>query len=419
VTSRSEKPTPQVSAKPPTTEASYHVEIRPSIRAIGEDVWDALGPLESAVRSPFESFAWLASLEDAGCVGGDTGWAPAHLVLRSEAPSEAATPSPHGKQDEVLAALPLYAKFHSEGEFVFDWSIAEASERAGVRYYPKLVSAVPFTPATGARILVHPACTLSAEALVSVFAQTLKKLTQEDFSSAHVLFPGGSESDRWEASGFLGRSGMQYQFHNPGYQSFEEFLATLPSKKRTQLRRERKQPAYDGVTIATERGRHSQASIDAMFAFYSNTVAQFYYGRQYLNRDFFELVCQRFADKLSWVFARKEGKAIAGAFNIAHDGVLYGRYWGTNVSMPFLHFNVCFYHGIDECIAERKKRFEPGAGGEHKRVRGFVPTETRSAHFFAHQGLKAAVKDFYARERRAIHHEIAEYGSGKARASSE
>jgi uncharacterized protein len=372
-------------------EQTYTLRSFSQIEEIGQTAWDALiGSDDGAPEtSPFVEYTWLHCLEEAGCVHENRGWAPHHLALYNQA-------------EELIAALPLYLKMNSEGEFVFDWAWADASRRMGAPYYPKLVAGVPFTPASGARLLVRPDCAVPRATLVRLFADALRKTVDtSEVSSAHVLFPHLDEAQLWEDAGFIGRSGVQYQFHNPGYADFEAFLQTLPSKKRTQIRRERKQPERDGVQITTERELTAE-TIEAMHHFYGLTVDQFMYGRRYLNRKFFELVASRFAHRLAWVIARKDGKPIAGAFNVKKGKTLYGRYWGASETLPFLHFNVCYYHGVEECIREGLSKFEPGAGGEHKRVRGFAPTETFSAHYVKHQRLQSAVHDFVRRERAAI-----------------
>ncbi len=369
------------------------------ISDVPEAEWNAL---VRADASPFVEHAWLACLEEAGCVGGRTGWLPRHLVLYDGG--------------EIVAAAPAYLKMNSEGEFVFDWSWADLAERMGIAYYPKLILAVPFTPATGHRVLWHPS--RDRGETVAVFAQAVRTITREmELSSAHVLFPEEAEARLWDAAGFTIRNGVQYHWTNAGFATFEDFLATLPQKKRTQLRRERKQPAIDGLTITTltpeELTGPAGAELAAtMHALYVTTVDKYFYGRRYLKKPFFDLVRQRFADRLAWTVARdREGKIVASAFNVKKDKVLYGRYWGTTVDLPFLHFNVCYYHGIDEAIRDGLTTFNPGAGGEHKRVRGFAPTMTHSAHHIEDTRLRAVIDAFLERERRAIAAYVASGGA--------
>lgn len=360
------------------------------VRDIPEAEWNALVREDS---SPFVEHAWLACLEEASCVGERAGWLPRPLVLYD------------GKK--LIGAAPAYVKTNSEGEFVFDWSWADLANRMGLDYYPKLVIAVPFTPATGHRVLWHPSH--DRDEIVAVFAKATRALVKElGLSSAHVLFPEEREAKIWsEAGGFMVRHGVQYHWHNRREQPFtdyEDFLKTLPQKKRTQIRRERKQPAMDGLTIETLGSDDLTPEVAAtMFALYTTTVDKYFYGRRYLNKKLFELVRTRFANRLAWVVARDDkGKIVASAFNVKKGDTLYGRYWGTFVDLPFLHFNVCYYHGVDQAIREGLMHFNPGAGGEHKRVRGFVPTKTFSAHHIEHPRFRAIIDAHLVRERAAI-----------------
>ncbi|MBX3264515.1 MAG: N-acetyltransferase [Labilithrix sp.] len=360
------------------------------IAEVPEASWNALVREDA---SPFVEHAWLDCLEEAGCVGGRTGWLPRHLVLYEGA--------------ELVAAAPAYLKTNSEGEFVFDWSWADLAERMGIAYYPKLILAVPFTPATGHRVLWHPS--RDRGEVVAVFAEAVRTITREmELSGAHVLFPEPAEARLWGAAGLSLRHGVQYHWSNAGFTTFEDFLATLPQKKRTQIRRERKQPALDGLTISTLGegellGPNGAAIADTMHALYGATVDKYFYGRRYLKKRFFDLVRRRFTDRLAWTVARDAGgEIVAGAFNVRKDKVLYGRYWGATVDLPFLHFNVCYYHGVDAAIRGGLATFNPGAGGEHKRVRGFAPTTTYSAHHVEDPRLRAVLDAFLERERRAV-----------------
>jgi predicted N-acyltransferase len=373
------------------------------MKDIPRESWDALLREGS---SPFVEHTWLDCLEEGKCVGEAAGWIPRHLALY-----ETTT-----QGEKLIAAAPAYAKMNSEGEFVFDWSWADLANRMGVAYYPKLVLAVPFTPANGDRVLVEPG--RDRTETIAVFAQALRTLVKElELSSAHVLFPREEEARAWGEAGFLMRHGVQYHWSNrgadgsgaPPFESYEDFLTTLPTKKRTQLRRERKQPAMDGVEIATLRPEeYTVAMADTMYALYTTTVDKYFHGRRYMKKRFFELLVERFRDRLSWVVARKDGEVIASAFNIAKDGVIYGRYWGTHVDMPFLHFNVCYYHGVEQAIRDRSTTFNPGAGGEHKKVRGFLPTITHSAHHIEDPRFRGIVESFVERERRGIAAYVAE-----------
>jgi predicted N-acyltransferase len=360
--------------------------------------WDALVREDA---SPFVEHAWLACLEEAGCVGGRTGWLPRHLVLYEDG--------------RVVAAAPAYLKTNSEGEFVFDWSWADLARRLGIDYYPKLILAVPFTPATGHRVLCDPS--RERRATIAIFAKALTTITDElGLSGAHVLFPEEDEARLWGESGLLLRSGVQYHWSNSHFSTFEDFLKTLPQKKRTQIRRERKQPTMDGVTIDTLGptdllGSEGAAIAEQMYALYTSTVDKYFYGRRYLKKRFFHLVRERFAHRLAWAVARdRQGTIVASAFNVRKHDTLYGRYWGTLVDLPFLHFNVCYYHGIEEAIRSGLSTFNPGAGGEHKRVRGFAPTLTFSAHHLESPKLRGIIAEFLQRERQAIAEYVASGG---------
>ncbi len=366
---------------------SVELRIFGRVREIPANDWNALlGP----GASPFVEHAWLDCLEEAGCVGEDTGWYPHHLALYED--------------NELVAAAPAYVKTNCEGEFVFDWSWAELYARANVEYFPKLVVAVPFTPATGARALVSPS--RDRARMIRLLAQGIDELARElSLSGAHVLFPNEAEAELWKQAGYSIRHGVQYHWSNHGYRSFEDFLATLPQKKRTQLRRERKQLELDGLTVTTLQpgelmGVQGRALATTMHALYASTVDRYMYGKPYLNEAFFDLVRERFTDRLAWTVARDaEGEIVAAAFNVRKDDILYGRYWGTRIERPFLHFNVCYYHGLDEAIRHGLGTFNPGAGGEHKRLRGFVPTRTFSAHKLCDSRFRPIIDAFLERER--------------------
>jgi uncharacterized protein len=355
------------------------------VKDIPREEWDALA---EADPSPFVEWTWLDCLEEAGCVGDDTGWQPVHFSLYEDA--------------RLIALAPAYAKTNSEGEFVFDWAWADASQRARIPYYPKLVLAVPFTPATGGRVLVRPGAD-APETVRLMAAAATQWMKETGVSGAHVLFPGADEAAHWREAGFSERYGVQYHWRREGATSFESFLARFNSKRRNQLRREVAQPAKDGVTLSTLAPEElTPAVVRTMFELYASNVDKHYYGRRYLNLRFFKLVAERFAERLAWVVARREGRIVAGAFNVRKGNRLYGRYWGSKVDLPFLHFNVCYYHGIRYCLEQGIDTFEPGAGGEHKKARGFEPTLTHSAHWIADLRLRRAIDAFLEREREAI-----------------
>jgi predicted N-acyltransferase len=364
------------------------VRILPEIRAIPEAAWDAL---DGARTVPFLSHAFLHALESTGCVGGDTGWQPHHLAFYDG--------------DRLVAAAPAYLKDNSEGEFVFDWAWASAAQRARIRYYPKLIVAAPFTPATATRLLVaDPA---ERAGLVPVLADVLRRVVSaEKLSSAHVLFPLREEAVALAEQGMAHRYGVQFHWRNHGYTTFDDYLGRFSSKRRNQIKRERREMETQGIVITTERGRASPEVVDAMYELYLTTVDKFSWGRRYLNRAFFEEVCDKLAGRVEIVLAREGTKILGGAFNLAGTEALFGRYWGAREERPFLHFNVCFYHSIEACIARGVSRFEPGAGGEHKLVRGFEPSITHSAHHLEHPGLDRAVREFLDRERAAVEESV-------------
>ncbi|MDC0676511.1 GNAT family N-acetyltransferase [Sorangium sp. So ce448] len=364
--------------------------VHDTIRDIPESEWNALHGVSEA---PFLTWAWFDALERTGCVGEEAGWLPHHITLRAEG--------------ALLAAAPAYLKDNSEGEFVFDHGWASASHQIGAPYYPKLVVAVPFTPATTPRLLVRRP--EDRPALLPVLAETLRKLVARSrISSAHVLFPTEDEAAALSDAAMAHRCGVQFQFENEGYQTLDDFLARFNAKRRHQIRREMRESTRQGLSIDTLRGAEITPEIvDAMFGFYVSTVEKFAWGRQYLNRAFFEEITARLRGGgaqggVEIVLAREGKRPIAGALNLAGPTTLYGRYWGASEERPFLHFNVCYYHPVEDCIARGLRRFEPGAGGSHKLVRGFAPSVTHSAHHIAHPRLDAAVREFLARERAAV-----------------
>jgi predicted N-acyltransferase len=365
----------------------FELSTHASIREIGEAAYtELLGP----DGPPFLSYAWLESLENAGLVTPERGWAPCHLALRS------------GGVLQLVA--PAYVKGNSEGEFVFDHAWARFAEaQLGIDYYPKLVLAVPFTPATGPRLLCRPGA--DSNALRAALVAGLARATEElGLSSAHVLFPPADEAEELRRAGLLLRYGLQFHWHNPGYSSFEDFLSRFSSKRRNQIRRERRAMQDQNIEIRSYSGADiGEQQVDLAHEFYCATVDKFYWGRRYLNRRFFKEVAERMPEQLHIVLAFERGseRALGGAFNLLGKRALYGRYWGARADLPFLHFNVCFYHSIEECIERKLLLFEPGAGGEHKVARGFEPSLTYSAHHLRDRRLQHAVEDFLGRERSA------------------
>jgi predicted N-acyltransferase len=371
---------------------SFELRTHASIRQLGQAEYERLLPAD---RPPFLSFAWLDALERTGCVGQDKGWLPQHISLH--------------ENGQCVAAAPAYIKSNSEGEFVFDYSWARHSEGVlRAPYYPKLLLAVPFTPATGPRILI--AADQERSRILSAFARASPQLCAAlPVSGAHVLFLPGSDSAEMSRLGFAERRGLQFHWENPGYRDFDDFLSRMNSKKRNQLKRERREMRDRQVEITALSGRElTPELIDFVFDFYLSTVEKFSWGRQYLCRELFEEVAKTMPDELHIVVARQAGRLVGGAFNFLGQDALYGRYWGATHEVPFLHFNVCFYYGIEECIRRGLKKFEPGAGGEHKIARGFEPTVTFSSHYLRHKQLDGAVREFLAREREAVDEHVAQ-----------
>lgn len=352
-----------------------------SLRRVDSAGWNAL-----AGDSPFLKHEFLLALEDSGCVGRGTTWQPCYLVARDER--------------GLAGAIPLFIKYDSHGEFVFDWGWADAYERAGRNYYPKLVAAVPFTPATGQRLLLRDARdTEVATLLVDAARSTALELGA---SSLHVLFPTEPERQSLEQAGFLVRKGCQFHWANDGYEDFEQFLARFSADKRKKAKRERRRVAEAGIVFEHLRGSEpTAADWDAIVEFYSRTFWR--RGREpYLNREFFAAIAATMPDNLVIVLARQQGVPIATAICFRSSTTLYGRYWGSGADFHSLHFETCYYQGIDYCIREGLERFEPGTQGEHKIARGFVPQPTWSCHWLRDPEFHRAVGAFLTRETRHV-----------------
>ncbi len=374
--------------------SAYTVRALERVREVPADAWDAL---VSDDASPFVEHAWLDALEETGCVGGRTGWTPAHLSL--------------WRGGTLAAVSPAYFKQNSEGEFVFDWGWAEFAERIGVSYYPKLVVAVPFTPATGDRVLVAPS--EDRVRTTEIMAAASRQMcAHAGASGVHVLFPREAEAKIWQANGYLRRDGFQFQWFRHGATTFDEYLARFSSKHRNQIKRELRSVHESGIDVETLAPEaHTRDVARRMHAFYETTIDKHGpWGRLYLNVPFFERIVERFRHRLAWVVARERasGQIVGGAFNVTKGTRLYGRYWGARVEVPFLHFVACYYAGVRFCVERGLDVFEPGAGGEHKRARGFLPTRTHSAHWLADARLRAALGPWLAQERERVARIIAE-----------
>jgi hypothetical protein len=364
------------------------VQVVGSIHDIPEADWDAC----AGASNPFLSHAFFAALEDSGSACVETGWLPRHLVVA-------------GEDGRAAGCAPLYLKSHSYGEYVFDWGWAEAFQRAGGRYYPKLQAAVPFTPVTGPRLLVRPdAPAGTAEALAAAMVQLAQQLR---VSSLHVTFHEAAETGVFSRLGFLPRIGQQYHWRNDGYGSFEDFLARLSSRKRKAVRKERAEAARHGVRIRTLTGSEIEPRHwDAFHRFYLDTVER-KWAHAYLSRDFFTLLGERLAEKVLLIVAEAEGgEPVAGALNLIGPNALYGRYWGSAADYRFLHFEACYYRAIDFAIANGLARVEAGAQGAHKIQRGYLPVATYSSHWIAEPGFRKAVARFLEAERPAVEAEI-------------
>ena len=383
------------------------IAIVESIAAIPATDWDALANLSGAnlsgantagpnpagaataprPRDPFTTHRFLKALEDSGSVGPGTGWEARHLTLRD-----------HGR---LVGAMPLYAKGHSQGEYIFDHAFAEAWSRAGGRYYPKLQSAVPFTPATGARLLAAPEHR-------PLLLRALREITEQNrLSSAHVTFCTEDEATLGTTEGFLHRVTQQFHWVDDGYGTFDGFLAALSSRKRKTIRRERAEAQGFGGTIRALTGPDLRPEHwDAFWRFYQDTGSR-KWGRPYLTRAFFDRIHDTMADDIVLVLAEHDGRPVAGALNFIGRDTLFGRYWGCTEHHPCLHFELCYYQAIDWALAHGLKRVEAGAQGEHKLARGYLPARVHSLHFFADPGFRKAVADYLDREGRATAEEMA------------
>ncbi len=365
------------------------VKVLSAISEVPAAQWDACaGP-----GDPCISHAFLKALEDSGSVSSGTGWQPHHLVIKDEA-------------GEMLACAPLYAKGHSYGEYVFDWGWADAYQRAGGRYYPKLLSAVPFTPVIGRRLLVRPD---APEELANVLIGAMVQLAERSgVSSLHVNFPTEAEWRRLARAGLIPRLGQQFHWENRGYGSFEDFLATLNSRKRKAVRKERRAAMADGIDIRALSGADIEVRHwDAFFRFYRDTSNR-KWGSAYLNRDFFERLHAAMGERVVLVLAHRQGHPVGGALNLLGGDTLYGRYWGCAEAHKFLHFEVCYYQAIDFAIEHRLRWVEAGAQGPHKIQRGYLPRPTYSAHWIKDDAFRKLLEHHLALEREAITCEMAE-----------
>jgi predicted N-acyltransferase len=367
--------------------SSVSAHIADGVASLARVDWDAC----AGSGNPFVGHAFLSALERSGSVGDRSGWQPLPVVIDAT--------------DGAPAALaPTYVKTHSQGEYVFDHGWADAWERAGGSYYPKLQVAVPFTPVPGPRLLLRELA-LAPALLAAIEAVT----DQNGLSSAHATFISEDQLPLFQAAGWLVRSGTQFHWHNRGYEAFDDFLAALSSRKRKAIRKERA-AALDGLTIRHLSGAEiTEAHWDAFWAFYQDTGSR-KWGRPYLTRPFFSMLGEALGDRVLLMLAERRGRPIAGALNLIGGDALFGRYWGCVEDVPFLHFELCYYQAIEAAIARGLARVEAGAQGEHKLARGYEPVTTWSAHYIRDPGFRRAVADFLARERLAVEREQAFLG---------
>ena len=359
------------------------VKVLENIDAIAPSEWDACAGTEN----PFVRHTFLRALEDSGSVGKESGWLPQHLIIEDEA-------------GQLLGAVPMYLKNHSQGEYVFDWGWADAYERAGGRYYPKLQASIPFSPVTGPRLLVRPG-DIAETIRSALVAGLIEVAKQYGVSSLHVTFAEEPDADFLESSGFLIRHGHQFHWKNAGYETFDDFLGNLSSRKRKNIRKERRKVEESGIRMQTLNGADIKPEHwDEFHRFYVNTYDR-KWGYPYLTRDFFAMLGEEMADQVALVRADIDDLAIAGALNLVGADALYGRNWGCAGRYKFLHFEACYYRAIDFAIERGLTTVEAGTQGPHKIQRGYLPQRTYSAHWIRDQGFRDAVAEYLDRERRA------------------
>lgn len=363
-----------------------HLSVATNIAGVAPPAWNRA----AGTDNPFVRHEFLASLEASGSVDASRGWRPQHLLLHSKTPG----------RGDLFGCVPLYLKDHSYGEYVFDWAWAEAYRRAGLAYYPKLVAAVPFTPATGPRLLVAPDAPPDTRARLIAGARALAD--ELNVSSLHWLFADATDIQQLEQHGLLRRDGFQFHWHNRGYRDFDEFLAGFSAEKRKKVKRERRQVHDAGIAIEAVEGAAIDPEMwDSFYGYYLATIEK-HGAHAYLTRAFFSELGARMPESLVLIMARREHEYLAGAFFVRGADTLYGRYWGTHATIPGLHFETCYYAAIEFCIARGLACFEAGAQGRHKLTRGFLPTPTYSAHWLRHPEFNRAVEDFLRRERHGV-----------------
>lgn len=364
-----------------------HVSFIDSIGSVSAEDWNQV----AGTNYPFTRHEFLHALESSGAATRKSGWQPKHVLLYHE--------------NTLLAVMPLYLKYHSYGEYVFDWSWADAYSRHGMDYYPKLLGAIPFTPATGQRLCIAEGCDYAT--VFKFVTENIRRLAEEEkVSSIHFLFPTPEDSAQLRALGFPQRRGAQYHWFNQGFESFDEFLATFSSRKRKNLSKERRRVSEQNLQLVTLEGCDVSPEIwQRFYYFYQMTYAKRSGHGGYLEQDFFEKIAQTLSEHIVLVLTydhNRDGEIIAGALNFRDDKTLYGRYWGCIVEYEFLHFEACYYQGIEYCIANKLDKFDPGAQGEHKIKRGFTPIETWSNHWVADDEFRVAIDDFLLRDNQSV-----------------
>jgi len=382
---------------------TLRIECLNSIHEVDRDRWDAIvrGDPDG---TPFHFHAFLAAFEDTHCIGGKTGWQPLYVAAY------------HPESSALVGLAPAFVKHHSMGEFVYDFAWADAAQRSGIRYYPKLIVAAPFSPVTGRRLFAAREAALHGLGLTQAMVRgalldgLLAVADGAGLSGVHVLFGLDDELALAQTHGFAIRTACQFHWRNDNYQDFEGFLARFPSKRRNQIRRERRQVEESGIVIEHLRGDAIKDTHRApTYAFYGATVDRFVYGRRYLTEDFFGRLWSDLKEHVQLTLAWRGSDLVGGAMNIEHGQRRFGRYWGALADVPALHFEVCSYAGIEDCIATGIQRFEAGAGGEqHKLKRGFLPAPVRSAHFVFQQDFQRAIADFCGREGESVEAAIKE-----------
>jgi len=363
-----------------------HIVVHSNLADIDASQWNRL----LSDNNPFLRHEFLSGLEQTGCVAPDKGWQPAHIAVFEDDSAK-----------QLIGAMPAYIKSHSYGEYIFDWAWADAHQRHGIDYYPKLSNAVPFTPATGERFLID-SNTDSAATCELIFDKARELVITHKLSSFHSLFCTQSQSEQFASSGFMQRQSTQFHWHNHGYSTFDDFLGKMSSKKRKNIKRERRRVRETGIEYEwLSADQLDQSLSETMYGFYSRTIA--YYGAQsYLNKQFFDYLSNYFSAQTLFLFARFEGQIIAGGLYFKSDDTLYGRYWGALANFHSLHFETCYYQAIQWCIDNGYQRFEAGAQGEHKLARGLEPVTTYSSHMIRHPEFSNAICEFLDSEKQHV-----------------